>query len=752
MKKLRYFKDVEAAISSVGNLVTEDSDSHIDRQILANFYNGRELMTESEAEDENISTIVNHLFGYNDLNGFKLQLANIYNGGDVLWNLEIEGPPETVPDRQEHQLQMSAAIDTAIKRSRRFKPEYNATCGDLVLHGRGVLMYRDNYDWCPQLSHLYVPKNTAPVARAVPYAFAADDIPYSTLQEHLRHAKANPDSTKWNVSELSRLVEYLEENGHLSTSAQTDTFGGEHKQQAENTDEQMGTDESTALEVPVWYVYEVDHTDPLLPVDLRIITRYNITDAANNENTKIPENFLLFDEEHHFAQAEHWLHPFFMDVEIGGKPSWHSATGIGQLNYERDTDVEEFFNLAMDGAKDKMRQKWKILDGASRDKIQRFFHEKTDLVPEGVEAVELKSDPGYQHSFQIIQMLRQLSSEESGSGTQNQGTKSDELEIQASERQQRMGFQVSARIEDIYDCMDDLGSEIVRRFINIVLDEERTGFREINEFREEMKGRQIPYEEYGKQNDHGRMPLIQVKTSRSSGDGSETQKSQTNQALMSWIGLFGPEAQELIKRKVVRDITRDPDFAKAIVPFEKKPDPDQVARARTENTAAIERGITGFVPERSKDDVDGVHMPEHQNALQAFVLKGRTKTFFDEGEAKGFEALATHQMVHVKSAAGADQTKEMSNKFMQELQQLTREAEALKKQGEQQKEKEKIDPVKAQELQLKRETLDFQKQQQMDLVEDRGRRAGLDERTQSEKSQIDIEKAAQSGVEALAPL
>lgn len=746
--KFIYFRNLDDALSAAGNLVTEDSDPYHDRQILANFYNGREIETEAEAEDDDVPGIVNHLFGYNGMNGFKLQIGAVYNSGDHIWSCKSIGKDIPVPDRGTHSAEITGAIDQVIKKSRRYKGVHRNLSGDLVLHGRCVLMFMDMYDWCPRVTHCYVPAKTEQLATSVPYAFVAGSIPYYELRDHLRHAEENPDITRWDAAELKKLTEYMEKNGALTVSNQKTDILHEQEQQAETQFDQMSVDMGTAMDLPVWYVFEVDHKNPDLPVSQTIITRYDVTETRREVKDTKPANSVIFHHRNMFPRVENWIHPFFMDTEIGGESSWQSVTGIARLNYERDGDIEEFFNLAMDGAKDKMRTKWQVTDGASREKLQRFFSEKKDIVPEGVSAVEIKHDPGYQHAFNIINILRQLSKEDSGAGFTNLGQEGDELEIQAAERQQKAGFQVAARMDDVYESLDILGHEIVRRFLKADSSKGRTGFREIGEFRRIMEEKEIPLGLYSHVTETGELQNLEIKTSRAAGDGSETGKRVANQSMLSAIGLFAPEAQEMIKRRAVRDWTRDPDFAKELVPFKPKVDPDQVARARNENTAALSRGITGFIPEIAEDDLDLIHAPEHQNALDAHVMAGRVKGFFDQAEGAGFQSLATHQMTHIRRMQSADVNAEQANQLFGELQKQTREAEALIQQGQQKVENEKIDPIEVKKSQQKDRELDQRDREQDSLERDRAHRARMDE-VDSATKQVEVTtKAAQGAVAA----
>ena len=719
-----YWKNIDEAIGNASDLVKEDDFAADDRQVIANFYNGRELMSNAEAEEQNIANIVNHLFGYGALNGFKLQIAAIYSAGQYLWTPDIiKGAQEH--EKAGHQVHMANSFNRHIKKSRRLKPEVQAMSGDLVLHARAVMMFRDNFDWCPRIAHVYVPKGTGTVSSDIPYAFVADNIPYWKLKEQQRNYT---EGGLWDKTALDKAIKYIEQTGAVSLDNQN-SFGYENPQQSQNQDEQTGMDFSTAMDLPVWYIYEVNHDNPALPVDVKIVTRYELIGTGRDDSMQsLPKDDLLFSQKNHFKHVQHWIHPIFMDTEIGGRPTWHSVTGIGRLNYERDGDVEEFFNLAMDGAKDKMRTKWQTIDGASREKLQRFFARREDVVPEGIKPVEMKYDPGYQHAMGIMQLLQQTSKEDAGAGFSNAGSQGDELEIQAAERQQRSGFQVSARMDDVYEGLDDLGAEVFRRFCNLNLSKSRMGYREIKAFQDDMEEREIDFKKYGKSDRFGELKNCVVKTSRAAGDGSEVSKMRTNAKLMSWLGLFPPEGQELVKRRVVADETRDTDFAESVVPFEPQPDPDQLARARQENISSLQRGIVGFVAQRNKDDLDPVHTGEHKEGLDAAVATGRAQGYFTQPEAKGFESLATHQMIHIRNMQQTGVNPEAANELMQALQGQTREADALAKQGEQREQQDELSAMDRHKIENDLANRQMDQQKQSSIEQDRANKDSQEER------------------------
>lgn len=747
-----YFESIDDAVANAATLVGEDRDQSDDRQRVANFYNGRDTMSSEEAEKENVRNIVNHLFGYSSLDQLRQQICSIFSATDQVWTVKCSDPKLNAADRMSLEATITNAFNRRIKESRRLTPEIKAVSGNCVLHGRDCLAHVDNFDWCPRSSFFYVPGDTGITADTVPYAFKADKIPYYRLKAYLEKARAGGNNN-WNFTALQEAIDSLEKKEGPG-GVNTISLHGEEKESENNPQEEdQGWCRDSSMTLPVWYLYEVDHTKAEKPVSLKIIARYNNIDTGlPGGDQKIERERLLFSKEGHFASVRHWLNPFFIDTEIGGRPTWHSVKGIGKLNFPRDADVEEFFNEAMEGAKDAVMSRWQVVDGASREKVSRFFSERSNLVPEGLKRIEEPSNANYQHAFNIITTLGSLSKENSGGAISNQAGK-DELQIQAQERQSRASSLIASRMADIYDVLDDVGHEILRRFLVAETSESNPGYCEITLFRDDLAEANIT-EAVRKRiatNRFGKMRYITVKTSRAAGDGSPSREMAVNDRLMGMIGGFSPESQETVKRRVVTQLTRDPDFAKEVVPFERRPDPDQIARARNENSAALERGIIEFVPELSADDVPQIHMLEHDNAIDAELAKAAQAGQMDPVQFAGVKSLMTHQMKHIQSTAADENQKQLNQQIQMKLEKQSRQAEGFAKAFQNNNQQEQPDPMELAKLQQNDRKIALGERAQQALEEER-----LFQRGQAEqKTALDIETkisaAAVKESQAMAP-
>lgn len=755
--KSDYFKDIEEAISVADKLVTDDEKFASDRQIVANFYNGREMMSQIEAEGENVGSVVNHLFGYNAIDKLRSQITRIMTSGNEIWKITIKHPSLHIQEQDSVSAKSTQFIGKRLRKSRRLLPEHRAWSGNLVLHGRGLYTFADRFDWCPRSSFLYVPSDCPQNREGIPYAFSAAKLSCDQLESYLKHAKAG--GSNWNLQALQDAVESMKPGGPTSPLVDK-TVTGEKEAENTNQSEPVVQDGmiNTRSALPVWYLYEVDHTKPDKPVGLKIIARYSMlappVKAGSVSTQKDPDrDSLLFQQEAHFKSVKHWLVPGFIDTEIGGEPLWNSSVGLGKLNYGRDADVEEFFNDAMAGAKDSMRTKWAVADGANREKIARFFAARQDLLPEGLNPVKVDTAGNWQHALGIIGTLRQLSAEDAGSGVTNNGNEADELEIQAAERQSAAQLLVASRMDDIYDALDDLGAEIVRRFFTSPIDEKNKGYCDIAIFRQQMALAGFPADKLKElaEQEYGEMKWIEVKTIRSVGDGSRVAELQGMGQLMAGMGSFSPEGQEMIKKRYALALTKDPDWVEELVPYQRQTDPDQLARARNENTAAISRGVIGFTPQISNDDVHELHVPEHDSELDAALKRAEDKGGMDESSFAGFRSLATHQGSHLNYMRNDKAKAEAANAWLQKLERQATTAQGLYQAFQKNMQSEELTKSEQIKFQQNAQAQALKERQQSSIEQDRADRIELDRRDQARKEAETTAKAATAMANVTAP-
>lgn len=713
--KNKYFTDWQDMIAEADQLVYEDALDSGDRSQISSFYNGRQSMSNAEADEQGINELTNHLFGYDSMAQAKAQIEAIYTRPQQVWTVNLSGVPQQM--QQKWSMAVSKNLNDVIKASGRLKPQIKSIAGDAVLYGRACAMFRDSYDWCPRLMRPLVPRGTGTLAGDVPYAVVPSYLSLTELiraqERHKRGAKRGLKSF-WKGEALAAAIDTLQEN-----VSKGNFIAADGRTQADEVEQDFQENKimysQYRTKLPVYYIYTGHPDEEGTPADLTILARYTPNQMASAAKAQSSLPTCLYERENLFDKADHWLHPFFVDASLDGEMTWHRVMGLGRLNYDNDVDVEEFFNEAMQGSKENLRRTFKVGQQGDWELIKRWNDGEyaSNLLPPGVDIAEMSKNPNFQYAFNTMAMLQQQSHKNAGTsfGASSPPDSKKELQVQALERQGRNAETMGNRINDIYECFDRLGTEIYRRMLGetpLPLDD---GYEEIVQFQRLCRNDGVPVEILRKLFEAGTSGTV-VETNRTVGDGNQVKEQMVNSFLMQQIHIYSPEAQEIIKRRVTASLTRDYAFAEEVVPYDKKPDSNQVARANEENNSCINRGIGGYIPPYGADDVDAVHLQEHFGAMQAMLMKGKANKGWDMTDLAGFKALGSHSAGHIQRIAQNPQAKAMATKLMQTLQGLAKQGQEFANNLAKQQQAEQPSPVEQAKLQLagKKQELDVRKQ------------------------------------------
>lgn len=717
------FSSYEDMLREANKLVEEDEFDAQDRAAIQSFYNGRETMSRSEAETQGVENITNHLFGFDSLDLSRRQIESVYTKSTTIFEFEFHKADMRVRDEWERRVAID--LDRIIKKSRRFKPEWKSLAGELTLFGRGVFVFRDNEDWCPVIGRPFTPRGTGILPNQVPYCVVPDYMTVKDLYDALASSQRRNEmgiESYWREADLKTLIAtitgtlnqeptLMTNYGLTSANAPADEIKETH---------QMGAagDAGLRTRVPVFYFYIGNMDKKGCPFDLVILPRLSTAQIKSMHEKALAVPRALYDKPEYFECADCFLHPFFIDCELGGRTSWHRVMGLGRLNYDPDVELEEFFNEAMAGSRENIRRLYQVGSSADWEILKNWSsgNGPTNVLPPGVQLAEQNKSPNFQYAFQTIQMLSQLTRRNASSNSPLMGDgKAGELEINAIERQGRNAEALAARMGDVYECADTLGLEVFRRFLSDNALEGDRGYEEIKEFHKCLKEYGIPRAMLLRWVEQGE---VVVKMSRSAGDGDTIRRRMANQMLMSRIQMFGSEAQQLILRRITAEETGDYDFAQQVVPYEQKDPPDQVERANDENDQCERLGIINIIPQLNDDDLDLVHVNYHFRGLQAWVARGNIRKW-DQVDVAGFHALGGHCAAHIKKLLANPEMKQMGTQLMQQLQQLVTQGEEFANNLEKQQQANELTQKDQADIQLKQQKQALAERAQGSLEEHR---------------------------------
>lgn len=707
-----YFNDADDALHACDKLTREDFFDSEDRATLSAFYNGRQTMSESEADEKGVSELINHLFGYDSINTAAGQIDSMYSKSPTMWRINIKNAPEGFT--QKWSQEVTKFFNKAIKDSGRFKPEWKALSGEVTLYGSFHFCFYDLFDWCPRARRPMTPRGTGTVPCDGDFFVVREELRLKELYAAMRQQERLSEDgleTGWKVDALRKAIKafedfYKDTNADTTVSANSgsESHGPTPEEQEINRQIDSTNAQRYELALPVYYLYTSRPDDEGCPFDLTIIARYPaaVSNNASENGTVLPT--ILFDKENYYPEAEEFLHSFFIDCNIGGKTLWHRSMGLGQLNYDSDVDVEEFFNDAMQGSKENLRTRYQVSNAADTEMVNRWLSgaEYSNVLPEGVSVAEVAKNPNFQHAFQTMEMLQNLTRRNASASISNtEGARAtNELEVQALERQGRNAEAISGKMNDLYDGSEKLGNTIFGRFLNEDILPIDKGYKEIKRFQDNMKKKGIPLS-FLRVKENGEFVNLDVKPNRVAGDGDKVRQVMVNQSLMSRLHLFSPQSQQQIIRMVTASETQDYDLAEELVPLEQELDGGQINLANNENQSSIQRGITGYVPQLNRDDIHQIHIPEHMGGLQGLLGKGEALGW-DELDMAGFQSILKHLGLHLQQISNNPAAKGLANQVKQAIQGMIRQAQefANNLQAKREAEQQQMEPKDAAKLQL----------------------------------------------------
>lgn len=696
---LDYFDDYGCLLSEADALLLEDDTDAKDRRMITAFYSGQNIKTEEDAEDNEIDSLVNHLFAWAQMSRASARIESIINQ-PVIWRLEFPSIPIQVRKRFEQEA--TRKLNEIIQVSGRLRQPIRSIAGEATLHGRGCLAHTNSTSWFPKFVDPLVPRGTSACRDDVPYMIVPSRMNRRELENALRMAEK--EGSSWNKKALEQAIKAIK--GNVGSSGNGSQDANRTTQAEQQTARSQATDVATMnrLNLPVYFCYISNPSKPSNPWDVVIIPRYNqshkMAILGDKENNPGEIDLKLYHGEGVFDCVDQMLHPMFLEANIGGELYWHSCIGMGRIAFESDQDYEDGFNMMMTSIKETMRRLWAVSNTADRDELNRFLSETHNLVPEGVTAVEIGKMPNYQHIMGALGMLSNHSRKLAASSSGGQDEFSDELQIQVQERQQEQQEMLSRRMSNIYAFYGQLGREIVRRFFAAPVNEDSEGYDDVKEFREYMKSLLTPegFDELRKEK-NGYLLNVKVRTVKAGGDGDRQQAMQGIGMVMSQAHRYSPEGQQAILREFTSITMNNAEVAEDWVPRQEQPDEAQAWAARSENASAHEYGLTGQQIPINATDLPLRHIPIHDMGLDALLAIG-AKEGWEEEDLAAFMALGAHQAAHIMQIKAVPEMKDTARKLIQKLQQQSRKGGEYRNNLAASQEAKQLDPMDQHTIQM----------------------------------------------------
>jgi len=643
--KSKYFGTLSGLIFEKDRIKNKHVERREREAIVLDFYNGQPIMTEGDAEDEQLADITNHLMGYSNMQTLETKLYSIWSTSNKIVDVDVMKGKD-VEETERFSDLINSYLNKAIYSTPRFGAFWRSVAGEIAISGRVACVYREDADWCPTVQpNMMLPDSMGTDASEATYAFIPRDMTIADLKNMLTDDSDEDsdedksidselsDGTSTNNAVIKQLIKAIEDNiADDNNDSNQDNI--KEKRAATNTDAPMRGDKTS---ITVWYYYETryDKDKKSKVVDVTIFT-----DTFRNTGDTPPQAIIAYLPAH-YDRTPSWMHLIVIDASIGGEKRFSTAKGIGEISYNSDVDAEEFLNRIMEGEKIRAVPRMRRTQGTSTDALLQWNMQEDSIIPEGLEPAKLE---GSSNLAGALSLLQRNSSSITGSATANTG-QGQELRQQAVERQGNTASTQNSRISDLYKSLDMLMAEIVRRFFKGDIEGGSPGFNEIMWFRKMMKAKGVPIEDLASE-EFGFFNHIEVKAVRSSTSGESDADLQSAQLLMNNLGNYPAAVRPILVRRFTTLITGDPEFSDRLVELLPKIVSAQRVTAESEFEQIARDSTLGMTTPIGADDVHQEHAPSHIKHLKVIIQDAEFSPW-TRREALHFGAMQQHAQLHI---------------------------------------------------------------------------------------------------------
>lgn len=680
--KIERFKDM-------ASLVAEKDEQHrihdewTDRQKeLRSFYNGKPIMTEDEADEENLEEITNHLIGYSNMQVMENRMYSIWSTSNKFIDVDVIDEELDVIEREEQSAHINKFLNRAIYKTGRFGAFCRSVAGEISLAGRAACLNSEDGDWCPSVaSKLYVPDTMGTDISELTYAFVPIEMTYNQLEALLDDEDSDDDEGEGVGNEVTVNNEVVRQlmatvDQQVQMNSQQLTSNSENQNhEATNTDE-SSVHSGNKTTVNLWKYFEVryDEDSKSKVVDVLIFTDELRMDDQGEKggdakgHTQAP----VVHYPAYFERPSQFGHLMVIDASIGGDKRYATAKGIAEITYNSDMDSEELLNRIFAGEKMRAMPRFQEGDNTDEDKLLGWNPEESTLVPRGL--TEFRFGGGTGGLNNPLSLLRQNSSAQSGSSHSNTG-RDGELRQQAVERQSNNQATLLSRTSDLFKSMEIIAQEMVRRFFTGEVEGDCPGYEEIMWFRSQCKKNGINLERLAEQ-EFGFYENIEVKVVRSSASGEIDHDMAVAERLMQNLQHFPDAVRPIIVRKFVTLVSGDPDFSDDLLELLPKIVSAQRVTAESEFEQIRRDSLLGRDTPLGQDDVHSEHAEAHNRHLQVLINEGQISSW-TRAQAVHFAGIQEHQSNHIREMILNDASRGLGEQFLRQFQTLVAEADKL---------------------------------------------------------------------------
>lgn len=603
----------------VWQLKEDDSKRATNRAAINHEFNGGAPYTQQEAAENGIFTNVQPLMAPRLAHDARRQLDRARAPGGSYFNLAIDfGPPD-----QQRMLSrvITNAINKQLKDNRRFTELLRGIDANVVLHGRGPVLWNDGQDPLPTL--LGIEDAKFPTDTYIDFSNLSHFAVYmplssAELMDKVHRKRVNPG---WNIKYVKEVIKGLTKNV-IEVTQQDEEFPEKLNEDFKQNGGYYASDRVPTAKC--WAFFQLVDEGKKHRWEMSIFEDPKIGDSAEpvRDIRRLGGEF-LFQQKVDFAEnIEQLVSCHYADGSNVPPFKYHSVRGLGYLLYPVMRLFDRYFCRSMDAYFETCNQLFKNVGEEDRERLQHLTLANFSVLPTGVQYVPANERYTVNHNVMnaAFSMLRQFIQENSASFTQDQdsGTSKEMTATEAMARVQQATALVGSMLmmRATYDKY--LFTELCRRYCI-----EGNRNENVKAFRDKMRKRGIPDEAF----DFDRWD---VTVDSAIGGGNKTlELAQTGEMFAARMA-FPPPAQRVIVKDFALARYENPDKVEQMLPEDQQPP----TRTETFANLAIGTLLQGLpvIPD------DTINLDEYAGVIMS-LLGQRIQQVAETGQTPSIETV-----------------------------------------------------------------------------------------------------------------
>lgn len=693
--KSQFFKTAEDLVQAKDDAwsVVKDRRDRLDQ--IRKFVNMWQTLSEEEKKELNRTEATNFGTFYRELQENEVLFKGMTSGTRNLVEIKVD------TDNPEQDSTLSQRLGEALNRGAicrkgRMSRKWGAMAGEIVIAGGGPMVMPPKYGWEPELRpDMFFPRETALDSSRVPYAFDPVELSLKDLCEYKKAVASEDGGEVMDVDNLDALIKALKEQ---IGDRKNKSFGSSSTNaRSRSVRDRQFTD--TAASISAWWYYEVKFDeDGSTYVSSTLFTDgIEVETLASKGKDKGSSARIIAYWDKSYEMAGDWLEIVAIDAEIGGIKNIDTLRGVAELMYPSALEMEELFNLLLEGDKQRAKPKYRVAQG-QEDAFQKWNSLLDSFVPEGIEEFEFKTNA--QHLLTPIQYLRGTAVSMGGGSNPTTG-KNRPLRVQELESQ-RSNLELKAnRLVEAYDHLDSILETVVWRLLAGPVKPGTPGYEDTMWVRSRLKQYGIDFKKLAER-EHGRFVWIQVSAKRVAGGGNREEQIAIADWLMANIINFPPQNRPKILKLATVLQTGDPDLAEDLASVPQSIINAQKVTAENERDTIRHRVALGQVLPVMPTDIHQDHIPVHMLDMQALLARDAIEPW-RKIDMLEFAGLTEHTGEHLQILMSNPATNPEAKQYMRGFMNLVSAAAPIAKRVEEQKgnESQQLNPAEQAQLEVK---------------------------------------------------